>query len=230
MDVECCYPPILTEDDRPAMKRTLRFFPHYGPENTIEVIDAVAERLQEPGVDTIVVASSTGEMAIRIAQRFRPSEPGENANLPRIIAVCDPPWAIGKIPKAGRISADNKARLIALGAEVVDSVPYASRAYSTGASNNVYEALDLLVVVFDAFRMVGGNGLKVAIEVALMATNAGVIQPGQEVISVAGTGNGLDTAVVVKTAYSIDIFSTDPSERPEIREILAMPREKRWYW
>ena len=56
------------------------------------------------------------------------------------------------------------------------------------------------------------------------------IQPGQDVIAVAGTGNGLDTAVVIKSAYSIDIFSTDPSERPEIHEILAMPREKRWYW
>ncbi len=63
-----------------------------------------------------------------------------------------------------------------------------------------------------------------------MATNAGAIQAGQEVLAVAGTGNGLDTAIVVKTAYSIDIFSGDPSERPEVREILAMPREKRWYW
>ncbi len=212
------------------MKRTIRFFPHYGPENTNEVIDAVAERLQERDINIVVVASSTGEMAIRIAQRFRAGQEPGTAAQPRVIAVCDPPWAIGKIPKAGRISPDNKARLLALGAEVVDTVPYASRAYSTGASNNVYEALDLLVVVFDAFRIVGGNGLKVAIEVALMATNGGVIQPGQEVIAVAGTGNGLDTAVVIKSAYSIDIFSTDPSERPEIREILAMPREKRWYW
>ncbi len=207
------------------MKRTIRFFPHYGPENTGEVIESVIERLQDTDIQTLVVASSTGEMAIRMAQRL------QETDLPvRIIAVCDPPWAIGKVPKAGRISDDNKARLMAMGAEVVDTVPYASRAYSTGASNNVYEALDLLVVVFDAFRMVGGNGLKVAIEVALMATNAGRIQPGQEVISVAGTGNGLDTAVVVKAAYSIDIFSTDPSERPEVREILAIPREKRWYW
>jgi uncharacterized protein len=207
------------------MKRTIRFFPHYGPENTGEVIESVLERLQEKDIDTIVVASSTGEMAIRIAQQLQDTE-----SPARLIAVCDPPWAIGKVPKAGRISDDNKARLAALGASVVDTVPYASRAYSTGASNNVYEGLDLLVVVFDAFRMVGGNGMKVAMEVALMATNAGRIQPGREIIAVAGTGNGLDTAIVVKTAYSIDIFSTDPSERPEVREILAMPREKRWYW
>ncbi|HEX9115667.1 MAG TPA: hypothetical protein VGA61_06330 [Anaerolineae bacterium] len=207
------------------MKRTIRSFPHYGPENSSEVIEAVAERLQEKDLNAVIVGSSTGEMALRIAQRVHDFEPRI-----RVIAVCDPPWAIGKIPKAGRISPDNKAKLAELGGEVVDTVPYASRAYSTGASNNVYDALDLMVVVFDAFRMVGGNGLKVAIEVALMATNAGAVPPGQEVIAVAGTGNGLDTAVVMKTAYSIDIFSNDPSERPDVREILAMPREKRWSW
>ncbi|HEX9117172.1 MAG TPA: hypothetical protein VGA61_13980, partial [Anaerolineae bacterium] len=166
----------------------------------------------------------------RIAQRLHGDEGEAMQAGTRVIAVCDPPWAIGKIPKAGRISPDNKAKLTALGAEVVDNVPYASRAYSTGASNNVYEGLDLLVVAFDAFRIVGGNGLKVSIEVALMATNAGVLEPGQQVIATAGTGNGLDTAVVLKTAYSIDIFSSDPSERPEVQEILAMPKEKRWYW
>jgi hypothetical protein len=207
------------------MKRTIRSFAHYGPENTGEVIDAILERLQEKDINTIVAGSSTGETAIKIAQRVQEAQPPV-----RVIAVCDPPWAIGKVPKAGRISPDNKARLTALGADVVDTVPYASRAYSTGSSNNVYEALDLLVVAFDAFRMVGGNGLKVAIEVALMATNGGAIPPGQEVIAVAGTGNGLDTAIVMKTAYSIDIFSSDPTDRPEVREILAMPREKRWYW
>ncbi len=207
------------------MKRTIRFFPHYGPENSAEVIDAILERLLEHDVNMVVVASSTGEMALKICQAL-----SENAVQAQVVAVCDPPWAIGKVPKAGRISPDNKAKLVAAGAVVVDTMPYASRAYSTGASNNVYEGLDLLVVVFDAFRIVGGNGLKVAIEVALMATNAGVVPAGRDVITVAGTGNGLDTAIVLKTAYSIDIFSGDPSERPEVREILAMPREKRWFW
>jgi hypothetical protein len=207
------------------MKRTIRFFPHYGPENSAEVMDAVVERLREHDVNTVIVASSTGEMALKLCQTL-----SDNAVQAQVVAVCDPPWAIGKIPKAGRISPDNKAKLAAAGAIVVDMMPYASRAYSTGASNNVYEALDLLVVVFDAFRMVGGNGLKGAIEVALMATNAGVVPAGRDVIAVAGTGNGLDTAIVLKTAFSIDIFSGDPAERPEVREILAMASEKRWFW
>ncbi len=204
------------------MKRTVRYFDDYGPENTGETIQSVAERLPEGGIEAVVIASSTGATALSLVKTV--------PDLPPVYAVCDPPWAIGKVPHAGRISPETKAELEGLGVNMVDDVPYASRAYSTGPSDNVYEALDLLVVVFDAFRMVGGNGLKVAIEAALMATNSGRLQPGRDVIALAGTRDGLDTAIVVKSAYSINIFSKDAGERPEVREILAMPRVKEWYW
>jgi hypothetical protein len=80
--------------------------------------------------------------------------------------------------------------------------------------------------------MVGGNGLKVAIEVGLMATNAGKVKAGEDITAVGGTGGGADTAIVLKAAFSANIFSKEPSERPEVREILAlaMPRVKKWWW
>ncbi len=78
--------------------------------------------------------------------------------------------------------------------------------------------------------MVGGYGLKTAVEVTLMAVDFGAVPSGVEAIAVGGTLNkGADTAVVLKTAYSPHFFSSDPSKRLEIREILAMPRVKRWY-
>jgi hypothetical protein len=136
---------------------------------------------------------------------------------------------VRQFPEAPGISQENRTQLEALGVEVIDDVPYASMAYSWKAAENVYGALDLLVVAFDAFRLVGGNGLKVAIEVGLMATNAGKLPPGEEVIAVGGTGRGADVAIVLKTAFSCDIFAREPEKRPEVREILAMPRTKRWW-
>jgi len=204
------------------VKRIVRYFANYGAENTAEVIAAVAERLREGDVTTVVVASSTGETALRLAQGIK--------GLAKVICVSDPPWAVGKYTESPGISTENRARLQSLGVEIIDYVPYASVAYSWQASENVYGALDLLVVVFDAFRMVGGNGLKVAIEVGLMATNAGKVKAGEDVIAVGGTGGGADTAIVLKTAFSANIFSKEPSERPEVREILAMPRVKKWWW
>jgi len=203
------------------MKRTVRYFDNCGAENTGEVIEAVTQRLEERDIKTVVVASSTGETAIKFAQGTR--------GAARVICVSDPPSAVAKSESPG-ITSENRARLDSLCVEIIDYMPYASVAYSWQAAENVFGVLDLLVVVFDAFRMVGGNGLKVAIEVGLMATNAGKVKAGEDVIAVGGTESGADTAVVLKTAFSQDIFAKDPSKRPEVREILAMPRVKKWWW
>lgn len=55
--------------------------------------------------------------------------------------------------------------------------------------------------------MIGGYGLKTAIEVVLMATDYGAVPPFTEAIAVAGTLNrGADTAVVVKTTFATHVF------------------------
>jgi hypothetical protein len=71
----------------------------------------------------------------------------------------------------------------------------------------------------DRALTVFGAGTKIAIEVALMATGAGETGAGEEVISCAGTYKGLDTALVVRTVYTMDFFSDF-----EVVEILARPR------
>jgi len=62
------------------------------------------------------------------------------------------------------------------------------------------------------------QGMKVAVEVALMAADAGLLDMAQEVIAIAGTGNGADTAIVLQPAYSRKF------QQLQIREILAKPR------
>lgn len=64
-----------------------------------------------------------------------------------------------------------------------------------------------------------GAGTKIAIEVTLMATDAGAIDGGEEVISCAGTFKGLDTALVVRPTHTMNFFGGF-----EIREIVARPR------
>ncbi|MGI6487178.1 MAG: pyruvate kinase alpha/beta domain-containing protein [Syntrophothermaceae bacterium] len=65
-----------------------------------------------------------------------------------------------------------------------------------------------------------GQGVKVAVEIACMALDAGLIPYGKEVISIAGTASGADAAVVVLPAHSNHFFDT------EVREIICMPRQK----
>jgi hypothetical protein len=63
--------------------------------------------------------------------------------------------------------------------------------------------------------------MKVCVETALMAADAGLIPVSEEVLAIGGTDIGADTAVVLKSA------TTDRFFELEIREIICMPRNKK---
>ena len=64
-----------------------------------------------------------------------------------------------------------------------------------------------------------GPGTKIAIEAALMVTDAGALEDGEEVVTLGGTYKGLDTALVVKTCWSGEFFT-----KFGVLEIIAEPR------
>jgi len=66
-----------------------------------------------------------------------------------------------------------------------------------------------------AFRRFS-QGVKVAVEDAVIACIGGQIEPGQDVVSVAGSSRGADTAIIVSPAWDF------PSVK--VREIICMPR------
>ena len=71
------------------------------------------------------------------------------------------------------------------------------------------------------------QGMKVAPEIVMMATDVGAIPPGEDVVSIAGTGDGADTAVIVRSCHSDEFF--DKEKGMEFREILAMPKKKKFW-
>jgi hypothetical protein len=62
-----------------------------------------------------------------------------------------------------------------------------------------------------------GEGTKVAVEIAVMALDAGLIPYGKNIIAIAGTGSGADTAIVIRPAHSRQFFET------RVREIICKP-------
>ena len=62
------------------------------------------------------------------------------------------------------------------------------------------------------------QGMKVCVEIVLMATDAGLIATNKEVMAIGGTGEGADTCIIVKPAYAKEFLKL------EIREIVAKPR------
>ncbi len=63
-----------------------------------------------------------------------------------------------------------------------------------------------------------GQGMKVCVEIVAMAADAELI-PVEDVISVAGTGRGADTAVVIGAKSTNRFFEI------KIKEILAKPKD-----
>ena len=62
------------------------------------------------------------------------------------------------------------------------------------------------------------QGIKIAIEVALMATDSGAVKRGEIIASLGGTYKGLDSTIIAKTAYSYYFL-----REFEVLEIIAKP-------
>jgi len=171
------------------------------------------------GIKNIILASETGRSAIKALHIARQI----NANL-RFIVVTHPPdktWGPeGDIviglghPKYRKIREclENAGVIIIQGTR-----PFASASRSLGWDKALPDAIidKLLGGVF-------GQGIKIAIEVALMATDAGAVSRGDVVVSLGGTYKGLDAAIVAKTTYSYYFLNEF-----EVLEIIAKPYEPR---
>jgi len=81
---------------------------------------------------------------------------------------------------------------------------------------NTYGPVEILAEGLKMF----GNGLKVCIEIAVMAADAGLIPVYQGCVAIAGTRRGADTAVVLKPADSNNFFDL------YVREIIVKPRSR----
>jgi hypothetical protein len=79
---------------------------------------------------------------------------------------------------------------------------------------NTYELEEIMAYTLRIF----GEGTKVAVEIALMAADAGLVSTQEPCISVGGTGQGSDTAILLQPAHAQNFFDI------KILEILAKPR------
>ena len=68
-----------------------------------------------------------------------------------------------------------------------------------------------------AFRRFS-QGVKAAIECSIMAADAEALPVGEDIIAIAGTGKGADSAIVIRAANQNRFFDM------KVREIIAMPR------
>jgi hypothetical protein len=190
--------------ERGTMESSTLYFEHPGKGNTEATLQIARERADALGIRQVVVASTHGYTARRARETFGPEV--------EIIAVS---ICAGFEDKGWTITAEERAELERLGITVLTGL------HALG--DDVSEALGFSApnrIVRDTlYRFC--QGMKVAVEVAIMAADAGLLNMAEEVVAIAGSGGGADTAIVARPAYARKF------KELEIREILAKPRSAR---
>ena len=184
------------------------YFDKPGPQNTSAIVEIVKKRCAQLGIEHVVVASDSGATAMKMREALPESV--------KIVAI--PEHAGYKGGDASSITPETRKQLEEKGIKVV----ICSHALSGVARSisNKFGGISHVEIIAYTLRLFGCEGIKVAVEVAVMAADAGEVPTDREIIAVGGTGKGADTAVVLKSAHMTNFFDL------EIREILAKPRQR----
>lgn len=191
----------------PSVKEII-YFDKPGPQNTDLVVERVKKRCKELGIKHVVVASNSGETALKVWSALK----DDGINL---ISVAEHAGFSGGDEPS--ISQEKRKELEDKGIKVL----VASHALSgVGRSiTNKFGGITPVEIIAHTLRRFG-QGVKVAVEISIMAADAGLIPTREEVIAIGGSGSGADSALVLKPAHMNNFFDL------EIREIIAMPRQK----
>jgi len=181
------------------------YFEKKGTVNTDRALEIALACCEDKGIQKVVVASSTGKTALRLREKAKASV--------EIIAVTY--GAGSKYREEVEEFNRNRETLAKKGIQTVRGLQGLS-ATERAFENKYKSGLLPLNIVADTLRMFS-QGMKVCLEVALMAAEAGFITPDEEVVVIGGSGTGADTAVIMKPAYAASMFDT------RFKAILCMP-------
>ncbi|HHY98490.1 MAG TPA: hypothetical protein GX509_07110 [Firmicutes bacterium] len=174
-----------------------------GIENTSKTLDLALARAKELGLKHIVVASNTGNTARPLL--------GHGIN----IAVVTHRMGFRE-PGQDEMTPEARQELSSKGARILTTTHLFS-GIERGITKE-FGGLYIGGVVAETLRMLG-QGTKVAVEIAVMALDSGLIPYGEDVISIGGSSRGADTAIVIRPEYSSRFFET------KIREFICKPRD-----
>ncbi len=179
------------------MEEKIVYFEKPGKENTAEVIQLIKERARARGIKKIVLASTRGDTARVAAESF------EGAGLQLVVI----PWQYGfrdTQPFSQELVADLQRK--------GHQVHFGTMLFHT---DDLY-GIKTPQVMANLLRIFG-QGIKVCVEIIMMACDGGHIHLGEKVIAIAGAGAGADTAIVATASSSTRMTGL------RVHEIICKP-------
>ncbi|MDH5783792.1 MAG: hypothetical protein OEZ35_09080 [Candidatus Bathyarchaeota archaeon] len=197
------------------------YFNVCGQVNTEETLKLAIQRAHELDIKKLVVASETGLSALKAVGMLR----GSGIDLIVVTSAAGTKIENTVIGNLRIGISDEKIwnPLEESGAKIVRA---------TDPLYNILAALERKSVPTSAtlIRFCLGmisSGTAVCVTATLMATDNGVLREGEEVVAVAGSWIGLDTALVIRAANSVNLFKAGAMQ---IREIICKPRNPAYSW
>jgi len=187
-------------ENRPLVE----YFGKTGESNTDRVLELVARRADELGIDTVVVASTRGTTGIKAVEKLKGKK----------VVVVTHSAGFREMDSID-LTAENRVMIETGGGEIL-ACQHALGGVGRAVRKKfgTYLTEEIVAHVLRIF----GEGMKVAVEIVLMAMDAGLISGRTDVIAVGGTSRGADTAVVIKPANVHSFFDL------KVKEIICKPR------
>jgi len=169
--------------------------------HTEKTVELAWRKAEEYGIKSIVVASNSGKTAELLA--------GKVENV-----VCVTHVNGFKEPGVHELAPGQRERLTGKNIRILTTTHVLSGA-ERGISRK-FGGIYPVEIIANTLKIFG-QGVKVTVEIAVMALDAGLIPFGEDIIAIGGTSQGADTAVVIRPAHAAYIFDT------YIAEIICKP-------
>jgi hypothetical protein len=188
------------------MEKKIIYFDKPGRENTAACLDCVKEAVRESKQKHLVIASTSGDTGLLFSEAFK------DGDLNMVIVTHSAGF---KGPNTFEIEKDRLDRIRSNGAQIFTGtiLTHSIETSLNAKFSGVYPAM----IIANSLRRFG-EGAKVCCEIVMMASDAGLIPEGEEIIAVAGTGHGADTVMIIRSAASKRFLDL------RVLEILAKPR------
>jgi hypothetical protein len=210
-------------------------FTEPGPDNTDEVITLAKDAADK--YEYIVVASISGESALKLSEKTDKSKiicvtcpqgmyfetdkmhEGPFNDIPELRKIRDQ-WkkeGLKRIPMS--MSNAMKEKLKARNVHLIQgTIPFFGPSFSMRLHLQHVNSLDIIAKTLELIS----TGTLVCLEIVLMAVDAGISPENIEVLSLAGTEQGLDTACVIRSCASANLFH--PIKGARFIDFLAKPK------
>ncbi len=179
------------------------YFDEPGEVNTEATLKRAALRAEELKIKKVILASASGKTALKALDIFQNCE---------LVVVTHSTGFYE--PNCQEMPAEVRLKLEEKGARVL-TCQHAFGGVNRAVRKKLgtYELDEIIAYTLRAF----GEGTKVAIEITLMAADAGLVETGQPCIALGGTETGVDTAILLKPVNAQNFFDL------RIMEVLVKP-------